>query len=160
MIGEVGRPTDLTEEIQTEIKENILGGFNLKETATNIFNKLDVFKNISIDKKEEELANFIQKLYNWNYANYLNISDKIEQWKRDRKIMLASKNIEAILLMDMNDKDKLKVIQDTSKFVLETLDKDTYSKRSELTGKDGEALIPSNEDREKSNEAINMVLNK
>ena len=167
-----GRPTDLTDEIQSKIKENILAGFNLRETATNTFKELDNFKNISEEKREEELANFIQKLYNWNYLNYLKISEKIENWRRDRKVLLATKNLEDYLEMStmnvvkIGDKEEIRrdsqlerIKADMTKFTLETLDKDVYSKRSELTGKDGEALIPNSEQREKSNKAINDILN-
>lgn len=122
-MAEAGRPTDLTDECFGKIKKSIIDGNDLKTTA-NV---------CGIE---------INTLYDWSSRNYLNISDKIEGWKRDRKIMLANKNIEEILAMDKGDRERLKVIQDTSKFVLETLDKDNYSKRSELTGKDGDNLIP------------------
>jgi len=121
-MGEVGRPTDLTDELVKKIKQYILEGNNLKETA----------KLSGIDE---------QKLYNWNYDNYLNLADKITGWKRDRKLMLAEKNIEDILDMGINEKETIKVVADMSKFVAETLDKGNYSKRSELTAKDGEPLL-------------------
>lgn len=122
-MAEAGRPTDLTDELIKKIKQAILEGNDLKTTASIC----------EIDK---------QKLYNWNYDNYLNISDKIEGWKRDRKLILADKNIDAILQLDVNDKDFVKTVSDMSKFVKETLDKPNYSKRLENTGKDGADLFP------------------
>jgi phosphatidylinositol kinase/protein kinase (PI-3 family) len=118
-----GRPSDLTEENLGKIRQGVLDGKLLKEIA-----KICGISELTI--------------YDWTCKNYQDINTKIEGWKRDRKILLASQNIEEILMMDKEDKDKLKVIQDTSKFVLETLDKDVYSKRSELTGKDGKDLMP------------------
>jgi hypothetical protein len=70
--------------------------------------------------------------------------------------MLAERNIEEILemetinyaknklgdLVEVNDTQILKVKADMSKFVSETLGKDKYSKRSELSGVDGKDLIP------------------
>ncbi len=121
-MGEAGRPTDLTEKLVKKIKQAILDGNDLKTTASIC----------GIDK---------QKIYNWNYDNYLDIRDKIEGWKRDRKLELADKNIEEILKLQVG-KEHTKTISDMSKFVKETLDKDNYSKRQENTGKDGKDLIP------------------
>lgn len=118
---EVGRPTDLTDELIKKIKQSILDGNDLKRTA-NI---------CGIDE---------QKLYNWNYLNYLNISDKIEGWKRDRKLMLAEKNLEAIMCLGVGDKETMRTVADVSKFVAETLGKQSYSKRNELTGAEGRDL--------------------
>ena len=139
-MAEPGRKTDLTDELIKKIRQCILDGNDLKTTATNVFNTLEEFNNLDILDREKELANFIQKLYNWKYDNYLNLADKIEGWKRDHLIKLANDNVKEILCMDKNDKDKLKVIQDTSKSVLETLDRDNYSKRNELTGAEGKDL--------------------
>lgn len=118
---EVGRPTDLTDELIKKIKQSILDGNDLKRTA-NI---------CGIDE---------QKLYNWNYLNYLNISDKIEGWKRDRKLKLAEENLEAIMCLGVNDKETMRTVADVSKFVAETLGKQSYSKRNELTGAEGRDL--------------------
>lgn len=54
----------------------------------------------------------------------------------------------------------VKIKQDTAKFVAERLGKDEgYSTRSELTGKDGDALIPDKQSKEKSDEALNDYFN-
>ena len=92
-------------------------------------------------EKTAELCDVpITTFYTWHSDNYLKIADKIEGWKRDRKLMLANKNIEDILQLGINDKDTVKVVSDMSKFVAETLGKANYSKRNELTGKNGKDL--------------------
>lgn len=155
----VGRKTDLTEELRGMIKQSILDGNNLKKTSEFCFNKLEEFNNLIEEERKKELANFTQKIYNWNYNNYLNISEKIEGWRRDRKLMLAEKNIEEMLLMDdqntrvienkkkgdyeitFRDSSLTRIKADISKFVAETLGKNNYAKRQELSGKDGKDLI-------------------
>ena len=122
----VGRKTDMTPELIKEIKQCILDGNDIKTTATIIFNNSS---NISKKEKERGVENYIQKFYNWHYENYLNISDKIEGWKRDRKVLMADNNIEDILALGIRDKDSLKVVADMAKFIKETLDKKHYSKQ-------------------------------
>jgi len=136
----VGRKTDMTPELIKEIKQSILAGNDLKTTA----------KVCEIDQ---------QKIYNWHYDNYLNIRDKIEGWKRDRKLILAEKNIEDFLEMktmntgttkkgdvfDYNDSSLVRIKADISKFVSETLGKKTYSKQlnTDITT-DGEKILGIN----------------
>lgn len=122
-MADVGRPTDLTDELLVEIKQLILDGKNLKEIARI--------------KEMPEVT-----IYKWHENNYLNFYDKVEGWRRDRKLMLANENIVKILQLDTNDKDFVKTVSDMSKFVAETLDKKNYSKRTENTGADGKDLIP------------------
>jgi len=122
-MSEVGRNTILDDDVFLKIKKLALEGKNLKEMA--------------------ELSGICEDtLYNWHAKNYLNFYDKVEGWRRDRKLMLANRNIEAILQLDTNDKDFVKTVSDMSKFVAETLDKKNYSKRNELTGADGKDLQP------------------
>ncbi len=121
MSEKVGRPTELTDEMVAKIKQAILNGNNLKETAK------------IIDKSYSTLTD-------WTYRNYSNISDKIEGWKRDYKLKLADINIDKILKLKHDDKDFTKTVADMSKFVKETLDKKNYSKRTENTGADGKDL--------------------
>lgn len=122
-MAEAGRPTELTDEVLALIKAGILEGRTLKEIA-----------NIN-DLSEHTL-------YHWHSDNYAKLYDKVEGWKRDRKLNLANRNIEAILQLDTNDKDFVKTVSDMSKFVAETLDKKNYSKRTENTGADGKDLMP------------------
>jgi len=127
MAGKTPGPEPILEdpEMLRKIKQSILDGNDIKTTA-NVCGIPE------------------SSLYTWTSSNYLNISDKIEGWKRDRKLMLADRNIEAILALGISDDKALKVVADMSKFVKETLDKENYSKRSEMTGKGGTPLIPEN----------------
>jgi len=152
----VGRKTDMTPELIKEIKQCILDGNDIKTTATIIFNNSS---NVSKEEKERGVENYIQKFYNWHYENYLNISDKIEGWTRDRKLILAEKNIEDFLKMktmntgttkkgdafDYNDSSLVRIKADISKFVSETLGKKTYSKQlnTDITSK-GEKILGIN----------------
>lgn len=111
----------LTDEVLKEIKQGILEGKTLKDIAR--------------DSKLNEGT-----LYVWHSDNYLNLADKVEGWKRDRKLMLADRNIEDILRLPTNDKDFVRTVADMSKFVKETLDKQNYSKRNELSGPGGGAV--------------------
>ncbi len=120
-MGEAGRPTELTQELFDKIRQSILDGNDLRKTA----------KVCEINEGT---------LYQWHSKNYSNLTDKIEGWKRDRKLMLAERNLEAILCLGVSDKDSLKVVSDMTKFTLETLNKRDYSKRNELTGADGKEL--------------------
>jgi len=134
-MAEAGRKTDLTEELFIKIKGLVLEGNNLKEIA-NICQIPEI------------------TIYTWHSRNYLEFYNKVENWRRDRKLMLAEKNIEKILemetinyvkdkhgnLLKINDTQILKVKSDVSKFVAETLGKQAYSKRTEQTGANGEPL--------------------
>ena len=120
-MAEVGRPSILDKELFSKIKQCILNGEDLRNTA----------KICEINETT---------LYNWTADNYLNITDKIEGWRRDRKLKLAENNLEAILCLGVSDKDSLKVVSDITKFTLETLNKKDYSKRNEMTGADGRDL--------------------
>lgn len=145
-MAEAGRPTDMTDELVKQIKQSILDGNDLKTTA-NI---------CGIDP---------QKLYNWNSDNYLEISDKIDGWKRDYKLSLADKNINDILKIGaIPDKVTLKVVADMSKFVKETLDRDNYSKRTEtdLTSKGDKIggfnyILPNDNRTEENNAELDVT---
>ena len=128
MSEKVGAKTKLTDELFKEIKRSILDGNDLKETA----------KICEINEGT---------FYVWHSNNYLNLADKIDGWKRDRKLMLAditSDTIQTLPVFDDNgklDKELLKIKQKEAEFIRETLGKQHYSKRSELTGKDGKSLV-------------------
>ena len=120
-MGEAGRPTDLTAELFREIKRGgFVGG--------------------SFVKIAEACGIPITTFYTWHSDNYLGLADKIEGWRRDSKLEKADRNIDEILDLPRDDKDFAKTVADMTKFVKETLDKPNYSKRSELTGKDGKDL--------------------
>lgn len=126
MAGKTPGPEPMLEdkELLRKIKESILAGNDLKTTA-------------NICEIPEST------LYTYHSDNYLRLADKIEGWKRDRKLNLADKNIEGILCLGVGDKDSLKVVADMSKFVKETLDKKNYSKsiNTDITS-GGESLQP------------------
>jgi len=130
-----GPDPQLNDELFVKIKKLILDGKNIQEIA-----------------KATKIP--VNTFYKWTSTNYINISDKIELWKTERKLKLANDNLEEILAMETtnkrvsNDGDVdeftdtgiLRVKADLTKFTLETLDKERYSKRSEVTGKDGGAI--------------------
>lgn len=121
MAEETGRPTDLTDDVFDKLQTAILAGKSLKNFAN--------------ENGIEEAT-----VYNWSYKNYLGFADKVEGWKRDRKLLLADVNIEKILQLDVENKDYTRTVGDMTKFVKETLDKRNYSKRTELGGIDGKDL--------------------
>jgi len=143
----VGRPTDLTDKLLAEIRELILDGKNLKEIAN--------IKGISEST-----------IYSWHSLNYKGLTDLIEGWKRDRKLILAditSDTIQTLPVIDDNgklDKELLKIKQKEAEFIRETLGKQYYSKRQELTGKDGDDLIPVDKEiKDKVDKSITDFLN-
>jgi transposase len=134
-MAEAGRPTELTKETLENIKQGILDGKTLKEIAEH--------------SKINEGT-----LYQWHSKNYSSLADKVEGWKRDRKVNLATSNLEEMLTMStVNTKEigdqlireidtgLVRVKADMTKFTLETLAKETYSKRSEMTGAEGKDLF-------------------
>lgn len=132
MAREVGRPCELTEEVFTKIKEKVLEGKNL----------LEISKELEIKQST---------LYTWTAKNFLNLSDKIDGWKRDRRLMLAEATSDFIQELHAADgegnidHELLRIKQKESEFVRETLGKNYYSKRSELTGANGADLITKDE---------------
>jgi hypothetical protein len=109
-MAEVGRKTILDKELFGKIKQSIIDGNDLRTTA--------------------KVCDIVEStLYMWHSDNYLNLADKIEVWKHERMLRLAEMNLEAILCLGISDKDSLKIVQDTAKFVSETLGKKSYSKQ-------------------------------
>lgn len=125
MADKVGRKTNLDEELVREIKQSILDGNDLKTTA-------------NICEIPEST------LYTWHSDNYLNLADKILNWKHERMLKLAEMNLEGIMSLGISDKDSLKVVADVSKFVSETLGKKNYSKsiNTDITTKGKELPTP------------------
>jgi len=111
----------LNKDMFAKIKQSILDGNDLRQTA----------KVCEINEGT---------LYVWHSDNYLNISDKVANWKHERMLRLAEKNLEGIMCLGISDKDTIKTVQDTSKFVAETLGKASYAKRNEHGGIDGKDL--------------------
>jgi len=141
-----GPKSKLTKKLLREIEKGILEGKTF----------IDIAKANKISEKT---------IYDWRTDNYQGLRDKIELWKLNRKFKLASKNLDGFLEMDTNQVEQIvigetdgepiiveKKTQDVglirvkanmTQFTLETLGKDKgYSKRNELTGKDGIPLMP------------------
>lgn len=117
MTNDVGRPSLLDDEqFLLKIKDLYLDGKNEKEIA--------------------EILDIPLNTWNyWKWKNYQSFSDKLLSYKHERMIQKAEANVE--VLMESEDE---RVQADISKFVLETVGKKNYSKRSELSGVDGQPL--------------------
>ena len=105
---------------------------------------------------EETYADNITTLMpDWLFEN-------IGDMKRLRK---AEKNLDEVQNLDIfNEKGKpdVQLIDKRTKvdmFLAERLNKNKYSARSEVTGKDGKDLIPDKQSHEKAAEAIDSFLN-
>lgn len=127
-MAEVGRPTDI-DTLALKIRPLVLEGVSYVE----IQKLLDISPNT---------------WDTWVYKDFEGFRTNLNNWKKERMIKKAEKTIEELIYAE-DDRVRL----DASKFTLETLNKEEYSKRSELTGKDGEALtinVTSFDDRHTS----------
>jgi hypothetical protein len=104
-----GPESTLTDDLLRKIKECILDGKNLKETA--------------------EICEIpVNTLYDWKKDNRLNINDKIAVWDLNRKLMKSERNLEYYLdIEDENDPKKMKIKLEASMFVAKTIGSATYS---------------------------------
>ena len=142
-MSDVGRPTELDNELRLKIRELILEGKTMKEIA-------------------EVLGLAYKTMEGWMTRNYEGFADSMHTYRLEWQLQKAQENINEALIMDdkepvlrmgnepARDNDgkiitvrnpkltKIKI--DTSLFVAETVGKETYSKRSELTGKNGKDL--------------------
>lgn len=83
-----------------------------------------------------------------------------EKVRRLQMLSKAERNLDEALDIGVKDKDIGDRCLKATLFVAERLGKDEgYSSRSELTGKDGEALIPDQDIQTKIDESINKYLN-
>ena len=70
--------------------------------------------------------------------------ERLSKLKRREMLSKAERNLDKI--MDLPLEDKANIVLDASKFIAKTLGKDEgYSDRSELTGRDGESLLLTEE---------------
>jgi len=73
--------------------------------------------------------------------------ERLKKLRKGERLSRAEKNLEEVQCLDIyNDegkieKDVLRVRTDVDKFIAKTHDKETYSDRTELTGKDGDNII-------------------
>lgn len=122
-----GRPTKLTEEVMTNIKDMLLSGLSERE----------IFETLEIPRTT---------WYTWRKDNYDDFRTNVLDYKVEYKLSLAETVSEDILTTSHTAEDGkvdtgvLNVKQKESQFIRETLAKDRYSKRAEITGKDGKDL--------------------
>lgn len=126
----MSRPSDLTEELTLQIREEVLNGLLYK----NIQEKLEIPSN-TWDA--------------WVYKDYKDFRKNLNSWKTERILRKTEKLSEEILDMnhyskddrDIVNTDVLRVKQKEAEYVRSTLGKDEgYSTRTEQTGKDGVPL--------------------
>jgi hypothetical protein len=117
-MAEVGRPTELTDELTTKIRALVLDSKSYTEVQQILEIPTGTWDH-------------------WVYTDYQGFRGKLTSWKRERMVKKAEAKVEALI-----EADDERVALQASTFALETLGKEEYSKRSELTGKDGENLQP------------------
>ena len=153
MPREVGRPTNLTNDLLLEIKKLIIDGKTLREIA--------------------EITQVSEKtLYGWHASNYQNLNTLVEGWKRERMLRKAEVNLEEMLDMPVetlewegSGDDRTQVVltnpalvrikQDTAKFVAETLGKKSYSKQTATKSLVVNVSVDSTEEMERMAELLN-----
>jgi hypothetical protein len=117
-MNQLGRPTELTENTFAEIRKLVLIGKNMKETAEI----LDISYNT---------------MSKWSSDNFGSFADKWLSYEHERKLQKAESKVESLI----DSKDE-KISLQASTFIVETLGKNKgYSKRQEVTGKDGKDLM-------------------
>jgi hypothetical protein len=127
------------EEVLEKIKQSILDGNDLKETA----------KVCDINEGT---------LYQYHSHNVSSIADKIQTWKHERMLRKAEKNIE-----ELQDEEDKRIKLDANKFVLETLGKKKYSKKQEVEHSGGinkvvefKLVLDENNTDDKTNEETSV----
>lgn len=86
--GKVGAPTLLTKELILQIKECVLDGMNIAETARKI--------KISEDS-----------IYSWKFRNTEGLADKLNTWNTERQLKNAEKFSDELMAMSTVDKNGL-----------------------------------------------------
>lgn len=128
---------------------------------TSVENNIDINQRKSlcwkfyIDPKSKTFGNAYKSALKAGYSNSHSLNITTDDWFKDRKAKLrregmldkAEGNIEKILSIEYQSNgeingEALRVVADMSKTIAKTLGKEHYSERSEVTGKDGESLIP------------------
>jgi hypothetical protein len=115
-MAEPGRPTDLTDELTLEIRKLVLEQLPYKDI--------------------QQILGVAPGTWDgWVYNNTKDFRDLLSQWKHERMVKKAEVKVDA--LIDSEDEN---VALKASTFTLETLGKEKFSKRSELTGAEGKDL--------------------
>lgn len=117
MANDVGRPSQLDDEqFLLKIKNLVLEG--------------------KIESEMQEILDIPKGTWDyWKWKNYNSFQDLLTMYRHERMIKKAEVNLE--VLQESEDE---RVNLQANTFVLETLNKGKFSKRSELTGKDGKDL--------------------
>lgn len=110
-MAEVGRPTELDNELLVKIKECIVEGKNYLETSQEIGVPYDTF-------------------CGWKKRNYDGFADRLLTYEHERMVKKAEKRIEQLIYSEDD-----RVSLNASTFIAETLGKKNYSKRTEIEGK-------------------------
>lgn len=101
------------------------------------------------DPKSPTFGNALQSALNAGYAQEYaeNITHLMPNWLSEnigkaKMVLKAERNLDMALdgLLDDPEKGAKTIQHKASEFVLKTLKKDTYSERTEVTGKDGKDL--------------------
>lgn len=115
-MSKVGRPTELTDDLTSKIRKLILDSLSYTEI--------------------QEILEIPPSTWDtWVQNDYLGFRGKINQWKKERIVKKAEAKVEALISAE----DERVALQ-ASTFALETLGKEDYSKRSEMTGANGQEL--------------------
>lgn len=130
-----GRPTVLDEEMLLKIKELYLDGKNMREIS-------DI---LEIPYKTME---------GWKLRNYEGFKDKMIEMRLERMFDKSIDNIE--VLQESEDE---RVNMQVNLTIAETVGKKWFSKRQELTGKDGKDLVDLSELRNTPTEELLKKIN-
>lgn len=114
----VGRHTKLDNELMNQIRDLVLEGKEMTEIA--------------------EIINIpYATMAGWKKRNYDQFEERYENFRHERMVIKAKGKVD-----EKMDSDNEKISLDAATFILETLGKKDFSKRSELTGSNGKDLIP------------------
>ncbi len=108
-------------------------------------------------KTEKEIAEILEVPAGtwdyWKWKNYQGFADKILSYRHERILRKAEANVEVLL-----ESEDERVLADMTKFSLETLGKNNYSKRTEMTGKNGDKLFSvSDSEKERIEKALQGI---
>ena len=134
-MAEAGRPSELTDETTLKIREAVIQGKEYKII-------------------QEELGISAGTWDYWVWQDYQGFRRSLISWKKEKMLKKAEKVVDKSM-----DSENEKIALDAAQFTLETLGKDEgYTKRQEMTGKDGKDLIPDELAKAKSREALTEFL--
>lgn len=129
-----GRPTTLDKELLLKIKALVLEGNNMKKIA-------------------EAVGVSYRTMEGWKLRNYEGFADKMLEFRLERMFEKSVTNIE---VLQSSEDERVNLQANT--LVAETIGKKFFSKRTELTGKDGEKLFDIQpEEKEMINSALSNL---